>query len=128
MANTKTLSIIEKLTQAKGWSVSTRFPYELKDSDGNLIETVWIKPLSRAESNQLRGNAVNGIDDDFSLKMLIKSLYKDKSGNEKVFDNADLAIIKRELSTTFLNDLEMAVINAGKPPDTAKFIEDEKKD
>ena len=114
--------LLDKLKASKGWSVTERYPYDIEDSSGNLIQKVWIKPLSRAESLKVRES---GEPDDLSLRLVCQSVYLEKTGSQKAFDFAEISIMKRELSTTALNKLEMAVLNAGQPSD--EFIAEEKK-
>lgn len=114
--------LIDTLVQTKGWSAVQRFPYELKDANGTIIATVWLKPLTLAEGNDLKG----GDKDELALRYICKSVFTQESEGERAFDVAEIAKMKRELSSLMINDLATAVLSAGKPPDN--FIEEEKKD
>ena len=119
--------LLETLKQTPGWSANIRFPYQLTDKDGALIQELWIKPLTRAEQADL----AEGGNKDLTIRMLCRALHVNKTGSEKVFEVGEIPEIKRELSHFMLNELEMAMINAGKPndPDEGKaIIEAEKKD
>ena len=118
--------LIENLKKAKGWSANIRLQFDIKDSDGELIQTVWIQPLTRKIQNDLQEVGSK----DLSLRMLIKSLYDSEKGGGLVFEPGDLTTLKREVSHFMLNELEMAMINAGKVPaeKQKEFVEDEKKD
>lgn len=116
----KNQRLIDRLTAAKGWSVQEKYPYDIKDSAGDVIETVFIKPLSRAQHKKIAD-----IETDTSrlaTRFLVESAYL--ADGEKAFEVADIATLMREVSATQLNDLEMAVLNAGR----SLNVEAEKKD
>lgn len=103
--------LIDRLTTARGWSTRTRFPYEIKDAEGQLIQKVWIKPLSRAETKTL----AEGDPSDISFKMLVKAVFLSETGSDRAFEMAEIPQLKKEISSALLNDLELALLNAGKP-------------
>lgn len=119
-------SLIDKLKGARGWSATIRLPHDIKDADGNVIERVWIQPLSRTTQMDLS----EGGSTDLTLRMLCRCVFDSETGGSLVFSHADIPALKRELNHFMLNSLEMAMIEAGKPtPSEAKqIIEDEKKD
>lgn len=116
--------LVDKLAAAPGWSITQRYEYDLVDSEGNLIQTVWLKPLTLMETAKARDNAKD--NQELSLRMLVQSVYLQKVGGERAFEFADVPKLKRELSATMINEVEMAILQAGKPPDN--YVKEEKKD
>ena len=116
--------LIKKLSQAKGWSCQTKYPYPLLDINGDLIETLYLKPLSRKETKEVsQALELSGKDSsEFALRLLIKSAHLE--GGEKAFKVSDIQALMREIPASRLNDLEMAVLNAGK----VLSVEEEKND
>lgn len=116
--------LIDKLTTAKGWSVKEKYPYDLKDGAGNLIETIYLKPLSRASHKKISEAiaAKGGDNSTLATRMMVESAYL--ADGSKAFEVADIPTLTREISASQLNDLEMAVLNAGRDLD----VDDEKKD
>ncbi len=119
------LKLIDRLVKSSGWSVATRFPYELVDAEGVLIETIWLRPLSRAEVTNIRNSAGDNVS-EISLRMICSSCYMTASGADKAFDITELPKLNRELSSAMLNNLETALLNIDKP--ASNLIETEKKD
>lgn len=116
--------LIDKLTTAKGWSVKEKYPYVLKDGTGEVIETLYLKPLSRSSHKKISEAIANGGGDNSTLatRMLVESAYL--ANGDKAFDVSDIPTLQREISASQLNDMEMAVLNAGRDLD----VEAEKKD
>lgn len=117
---TKSQRLIDRLTQAKGWSVQEKYPYEIKDAAGETIETVYIKPLSRAQHKKISEAETD--TSRLATRFLVESAYLEDGS--KAFEVADIPTLMREVSATQLNDLEMAVLNAGR----SLNVEAEKKD
>lgn len=120
MATAKSQRLIDRLTTAKGWSVQEKYPYDIKDSAGDVIETVYLKPLSRAQHKKISESETD--TSRLATRFLVESAYL--ADDTKAFDVADIPTLMREVSATQLNDLEMAVLNAGR----SLNIEAEKKD
>ena len=120
------VKLLDKLKGASGWSASVRLSHDIKDANGNVIQRVWIQPLNRRMQTELSDSGPT----DLTLRMLCKCLFDSEKEGAPVFSVTDIPEMKRELNHFMLNDLELAMINVGKPTtDEAKqIIEEEKKD
>jgi hypothetical protein len=119
MATTKRL--IDRLKEAEGWQVQTRYPYELKDAKGEVIETLYFRPRTRAVRKKVQ--SMNPKDAaEYTTYMLINSA--ELADGSKAFELGDFDILQREISESQLDELELFMINAG----ASATLEDEKKD
>ena len=90
--------------------------------NGQVLFTVYWHPLTLAERDiivkQAGGNLIDNFN-DYSLQLMItKSL--DKEGN-RIFQDGDKASLRREVEATILEQIQVAMINAGeKGVDEAK--------
>ena len=103
------------------FGVSQLYTYDVI-KEGKTLFTVYWHPLTLAEREiivkQAGGNLIDNFN-DYSLQLMItKSL--DKEGN-RIFQDGDKASLRREVEATILEQIQVAMINAGeKGVDEAK--------
>lgn len=114
MPTNKPQSLAERLAQSKGWSAQEKYEYPLLDSEGNVIETLYLKPMSRAKYKAIAQKMEDAGEDQsrLTLRMVVESCFL--ADGTKAFSVADIPMLLNEVSSTQLNDLEMAVLNAGR--------------
>lgn len=113
--------LIERLKEAEGWETKTRYPYEIKDINGEVIETVYFRPRTRAVRKKIQALSPKDAG-EYTTQMLIASA--ELEDGSKAFDLGDFDVLQREISEAQLDDLELFMINAG----AIAKVEDEKKD
>lgn len=113
--------LIDRLKEAEGWHVKSRYPYELKDSNGDVIETVYFRPRTRAVRKKVQSLSPKDAA-EYTTQMLIQSA--ELEDGSKAFDLGDFDVLQREISEAQLDEMELFMINAG----ASKTVEEEKKD
>lgn len=113
--------LIERLREAEGWHVNHRYPYEIKDSTGTLIETVYFRPRTRAVRKKVQSLSPKDAA-EYTTQMLIQSA--ELEDGSKAFELGDFDVLQREISEAQLDELELFMINAG----AQATVEEEKKD
>lgn len=124
MAKVAALSLADRLAQSKGWSAQEKYPFPLKDNEGNVIEILYLKPVSRAKYKEITERMEDAGEDTsrLTVRMVVESCFL--ADGSKAFSPADIPKLLNEISSTQLNELEMAVLNAGRALD----VKQEKKD
>ena len=90
--------------------------------DGKIIFTVYWHPLTIAERESIQKKSNTDDVNDYALAlMIIKAL--DKDGN-KLFQDGDKASLRREVEANVLQEIQLAMINAGQE----KEVEEAKAD
>ena len=93
------------------FGVSQLYKYDIKDSEDNIVLTVHWHPLTIAEREMIQKKSGTEDTNDFALQMMIeKSL--DKDGN-RLFQDGDKASLRREIEANVLQEIQLAMINAG---------------
>lgn len=113
--------LIERLKEAEGWEVKTRHPYEIKDINGAVIETVYFRPRTRAVRKKIQSLSPKDAG-EYTTQMLIASA--ELEDGSKAFELGDFDVLQREISEAQLDDLELFMINAG----AIAKVDEEKKD
>ena len=103
------------------FGVSQLYKHDVKKDD-EIIFTVYWHPLTLAEREiivkQAGGNLIDNFN-DYSLQLMITKSV-DKEGN-RIFQDGDKASLRREVEATILEQIQVAMINAGeKGGDEAK--------
>ena len=90
--------------------------------NGNLLFTVYWHPLTIAERESIQKKS--NVDDvnDYALALMITKA-SDKDGN-KLFQDGDKASLRREVEANILQEIQLAMINAGQE----KEVEEAKAD
>ena len=103
------------------FGVSQLYKHDVKQND-ELILTVYWHPLTIAERESIQKKTGSEDTNDFALQMMIeKSL--DKNGN-RLFQDGDKASLRREVEANILQEIQLAMINAG----SDKEVEEAKAD
>ena len=79
--------------------------------DGKVIFTVYWHPLTIAERESIQKKS--NVDDvnDYALALMITKAL-DKNG-DKLFQDGDKASLRREVEANILQEIQLAMINAG---------------
>ena len=103
------------------FGVSQLYKHDVKQND-EIILTVYWHPLTIAERESIQKKSGTEDTNDFALQMMIeKSL--DKDGN-RLFQDGDKASLRREIEANVLQEIQLAMINAG----SEKEVEEAKAD
>ena len=86
--------------------------YKLDVKQGNeIILSIYWHPLTIAERESIQKKTGTEDTNDFALQMMIeKSLDKDGA---RLFQDGDKASLRREIEATVLQEIQLAMINAG---------------
>ena len=92
------------------FGVSQLYKHDVKQ-DKEIILTVYWHPLTIAEREAIQKKTNSDDTNDFALQMMIeKSLDKD---GVRLFQDGDKASLRREVEASILQDIQLAMINAG---------------
>jgi hypothetical protein len=92
------------------FGVSQLYKHDVKQDD-EIILTVYWHPLTIAERESIQKKTGTEDTNDFALQMMIeKSLDKDGA---RLFQDGDKASLRREIEATVLQEIQLAMINAG---------------
>ena len=79
--------------------------------EGKIIFSVYWHPLTIAEREAIQKKSINDDNNDFALMLMIeKSLDKDGA---RIFQDGDKASLRREVEANVLQEIQLAMINAG---------------
>ena len=79
--------------------------------DGEVLLSVYWNPLTIAEREAIQKKTNSDDANDFALQMMIeKALDKDGA---RLFQDGDKASLRREVEASILQEIELAMINAG---------------
>ena len=86
--------------------------------DDKIIFSVYWHPLTIAEREAIQKKSINDDNNDFALMLMIeKSL--DKDGN-KLFQDGDKASLRREVEANILQEIQLAMIEAGQTKEVSE--------
>ena len=92
------------------FGVSQLYRHDVKQND-EIILTIYWHPLTIAEREAIQKKSNSDDSNDFALQMMIeKSLDK---GGARLFQDGDKASLRREVEASILQDIQLAMINAG---------------
>ena len=93
------------------FGVSQLYKYDIKDSEDNIVFTVYWHPLTIAEREAIQKKT--GVDDanNYALQLMIDKAL-DKDGN-RLFQDGDKASLRREIEANILQEIQLAMIDAG---------------
>ena len=126
---TEQTRFIDLLKKADGWTSANRYPLEVKDGKGEVIGTLYFRPLTKAIRKKVasilapkKGEEVNFSDfqSDFNTHVLIQ-LAENEDGS-KAFSIGDFAFLTMEANANLLSQIEEFMFNVG-----IKSVEEEKK-
>ena len=86
--------------------------------DGNIVFSVYWHPLTIAERESISKKSNTNDTNDFALMLMIEKAL-DKDGN-KLFQDGDKASLRREVEANILQEIQLAMINAGQDKEVEK--------
>ena len=91
------------------FGVSQLYKHDIKQ-DNEIILTIYWHPLTIAERESIQKKSSDDAN-DFALQLMIEKAL-DKSGS-KLFQDGDKASLRREVEASVLQEIQLAMINAG---------------
>ena len=79
--------------------------------DGKIIFSVYWNPLTIAERESITQKSNSNDPNDFALALMITKAL-DKNGN-RLFQDGDKASLRREVEANILQEIQLAMIEAG---------------
>ena len=79
--------------------------------DGNIVFSVYWHPLTISERESIQKKSNVDDNNDFALMLMIEKAL-DKDGNRH-FQDGDKASLRREVEANVLQEIQLAMINAG---------------
>ena len=93
------------------FGVSQLYKFNLKDENGEVQLAVYWHPLTIAEREMIQKKSNSEDTNDFALQLMIeKALDKDGA---RLFQDGDKASLRREIEANVLQEIQLAMINAG---------------
>ena len=86
--------------------------------DGTLILSVYWHPLTIAERESITKKSDANDPNDFALALMITKAL-DKEGN-RLFQDGDKASLRREVEANILQEIQLAMIEAGQNREVSK--------
>ena len=103
------------------FGVSQKYLYELKEGEETILEIYW-NPLTIAERESISKKTGTDDTNDYALQMMIEKAL-DKDG-VRLFQDGDKASLRREVSASILEEIQIAMITVG----TEKEVKEAKAD
>ena len=92
------------------FGVSQLYKHDIKQDD-EIILTVYWHPLTIAEREAIQKKTTTDDTNDYALQMMIeKSLDID---GKRIFQDGDKASLRREVEANILQEIQLAMIEAG---------------
>ena len=91
------------------FGVSQLYKHDVKQDD-EIILTVYWHPLTIAEREAIQKKSSDDVN-DYALQMMIEKAL-DVDG-KKIFQDGDKASLRREVEVSVLEEIQLAMINAG---------------
>ena len=99
------------------FGVSQLYKHDIKQDD-EIILTVYWHPLTIAERESIQKKSNTDDFNDYALQMMIeKSLDKDGG---RLFQDGDKASLRREVEANILQEIQLAMINAGQDKEVSE--------
>ena len=92
------------------FGVSQLYKHDIKQDD-EIILTVYWHPLTIAEREAIQKKSNSDDVNDFALQLMIEKAL-DENGT-RLFQDGDKASLRREVEASILQDIQLAMINAG---------------
>tara|TARA_R100001126_G_C4770167_1_gene122028 strand:- start:17 stop:370 length:354 start_codon:yes stop_codon:yes gene_type:complete len=96
----------------------SRKKFEVKDSKGKVITTVYFKPITRYA--RVRAQQLAGSDDALVISTQLLCQMAEKEDGTPAFDMSDAPMLQRQLPERVLNDLELFLNDIKLDIETAK--------
>ena len=92
------------------FGVSQLYKYDIKDNDEILFSIYW-HPLTIAEREMIQKKSNAEDVNDFALQLMIEKALDE---NEKrLFQDGDKASLRREVAASILQEIQLAMLEAG---------------
>jgi len=91
------------------FGVSQLYKHDIKHDD-EIILTVYWHPLTIAEREAIQKKSSDDVN-DYALQMMIEKAL-DEDG-KRIFQDGDKASLRREVEVSVLEEIQLAMINAG---------------
>ena len=92
------------------FGVSQLYKHDVIKND-EIILTIYWHPLTIAEREAIQKKTNSDDTNDYALQMMIEKAL-DKEGT-KLFQDGDKASLRREVEASILQEIQLAMINAG---------------
>ena len=92
------------------FGVSQLYKHDVKQDD-EIILTVYWHPLTIAERESIQKKTSSDDPNEFALNLMIEKA-KDENGT-RLFQDGDRASLRREVEASILQEIQLAMINAG---------------
>ena len=92
------------------FGVSQLYKHDIKQDD-EIILTVYWHPLTIAEREAIQKKSMSEDANEFALQLMIEKAL-DKDGN-RLFQDGDKASLRREISASILEEIQIAMITVG---------------
>ena len=92
------------------FGVSQLYKHDVKQND-EIILTVYWHPLTIAEREAIQKKSNSDDVNDYALQMMIEKAL-DEDG-KRIFQDGDKASLRREVSATILEEIQLAMVNSG---------------
>ena len=92
------------------FGVSQLYKHDVKQND-EIILTIYWNPLTIAERESIQKKTDSDDANDFALQLMIEKA-KDQNGT-RLFQDGDRASLRREVEASVLQEIQLAMINAG---------------
>jgi len=101
------------------FGVSQLYKHDVKQND-EIILTVYWHPLTIAERESIQKKSGSDDANNYALQLMIEKAL-DKNG-DRLFQDGDKASLRREIEANILQEIQLAMIEAGinKEVETAK--------
>ena len=91
------------------FGVSQLYKHDVKQDDEIILSVYW-HPLTIAEREAIQKKSSDDVN-DYALQMMIEKAL-DVDG-KRIFQDGDKASLRREVEVTILEEIQLAMINAG---------------
>ena len=115
MASKRTIDL---LTESYKEEMTTRRKYEWKNSNGDVIETLYFKPLTRYDRKKAQTAA--GTDEALTMTTHVLCQMAELEDGSKAFNMADAAELHRFIPENVLNEIELFLFDIKLDVNTAK--------
>jgi len=92
------------------FGVSQKYKYEVKDGEETILEIYW-HPLTIAERESIMAKSKGDDANEFALNLMIEKAL-DNNG-KKLFQDGHKASLRREVNSTVLQNIQMAMMTSG---------------
>ena len=92
------------------FGVSQLYKHDVKQDDEVILSVYW-HPLTIAEREAIQSKSKTDDTNDYALQMMIEKAL-DKDGT-RLFQDGDKASLRREISASILEEIQIAMITVG---------------